>query len=826
MSTDADKNTKNTELFADVAFPAAVREVFTYSLPSEINDLKPGMRVWVPLRGTMSIGMTVRVHQKKPEFKTRAVSEVLDPEPVMDADMLRLTSWMHRFYYAGWGETIQAALPAGLNFHAQTYVRVTKKKRPKKLTKEENEILDSILNEDKILLKDARKRWQEQETGHLARLKKMGLLVYRDEPELRVKPKTELVWAVNPEVSETAIRSLFDEHPEPKRPKWVQALFVLSEEKIPLPDTTAALSVHPELTTYTLGKLESEGFLIKEEREAKEPVPDYDYSPDSISELNEDQQKAVTDIQTAIDEQSFSNFLLYGITGSGKTEVYIHALKHVLSKNRGGLVLVPEIALTPQTVRRFYRIFGDRIAVLHSRLNDRERMNAWEKLRRGEKQIAIGPRSAIFAPVQNPGIIILDEEHDTSYRQMDPAPRYHAREVAAMRAFFSNAVLVSGSATPSLVSLMSVTQGRTKMIKLRSRHAGAMLPQVKILDLKQYRYAMKGPVAVPLYEKIQHAIASGEQIILLYNRRGFANYIQCESCGSVAECPDCSVTLTYHKPQHHLRCHYCGYTSGVQIPHGECGEDPCTPKLMGQGTQLVEEELEEVFPDARILRMDQDTTSRKDAHEKLLSSFGRGEADILVGTQVVAKGLDFPNVTVVGVINSDTELAFPSYRNNERMYQLLSQVAGRSGRSAKKGVVFLQTRQPDHFTLKHAREHDFEGFAKKELELRKNLLYPPYSRLLTFRFKGKNGDLVRRCAETFTRIAQACNAENYPILGPSPDVIERIKQEFRWVTMIKMHPRANASHIEKYVDYIFENWENSKPEGSSAIRITVAHEMI
>lgn len=815
-------------VFADIAFPTAVREVFTYHLPDTkaFLHVSAGMRAWVPLRGTMSIGMIVKVHNNKPTFKTRPVRQILDKDPIMDAELLSLTEWIHRFYYSGWGEAIQAALPSGMNFTSVTYLQpaetVTKKQivTDSNLNKSQRDIALQVLEEGRYPLQDVYKRWGASASKYIRELTKREIVETWQRPELKIKPKTELVWCWGDDVTTDEVQRELS--PKKKLKKWEKALLFLSGSEL-LPANTSTLTAFQDLTTYTLSKLEQEHFLVKEEREVFIPEPDYSFDPKSISALNEPQHEAYKLITESIHKNEYASFLIYGVTGSGKTEVYIHVLKEALKQDKGALILVPEIALTPQTVRRFYKIFGMQIAILHSRLNDHERYDAWQALKKGKKTIAIGARSAVFAPVKNLGLIIIDEEHDTSYRQADPAPRYHAREVAAMRAYHTNAVLVMGSATPSLVSLANATRGKHRLLKIPVRHAGATLPKVQILDMRQYKGAMRGPLAIPLYEAVCEAIAGGEQAILLYNRRGFASFMQCEDCGLVVECPDCSVSLTYHKKLNQLRCHYCGYSQRAGHRCSGCNGSALKPR--GSGTQQVEEELEKVLEHARILRMDQDTTSTKNAHDTILTAFGKGEADILVGTQLVAKGLDFPNVTVVGVINADTELAFPSYRSNERMFQLLSQVSGRSGRAGKKGRVFLQTRQSDHFTLKFAREHDFEGFARHELSLRKPLLYPPYGRMLNFSFKGKDGTLTSKVAQAFTEALLRLGTD-YPVLGPSPEMIMRIKGEFRWSTMMKLPHDLKTGMISFLADKAFSEYDKIKPKSSSSVRITVSHEMI
>jgi len=805
-----------SDLFANIAFPTAVREVFTYRVPAVFSEkLTPGMRVWVPLQSHMAIGMTVKTHSNTPDFKTKEIAKILDDQPVMSAEMLELTEWVHRFYYASWGETIQAALPVGLNFQSEKYIRLAKQFQLPHLGIEK-EIIETILEKGEYSLRDAEKRWQNTGSKIINRLVKKGLLEIWEEPKVRVEAKKEKKWNWEESVTSEIVDKYWNQYTDGKQPKWVKALKELHDIGMPLRQSQLAGLEYVD--SYSLNRINKEGLIGYEKVPVRHEIPNLEYDPSKIKTLNVHQDYAFQRISQKIEEQKFQNFLLYGVTGSGKTEVYIHALKKVLEAGKGGLVLVPEIALTPQTVRRFYQIFGDNIAVLHSRLNQRERYEAWQDLQSGKKKIAIGARSAVFAPVHDLGIIIMDEEHDSSYKQDDPAPRYHAREVAIMRAYKNNAVMVAGSATPSMVSLHSVQQNKSVLLKLPSRHATADLPDVKVLDLKQYKNAMRGSLAIPLYLDIEKALSRNEQIILLYNRRGFASYLQCESCGHIVECPHCSVSLTYHKYQKNLRCHYCGYSRSVPYKCPNCGDHSVVEK--GSGTQQIEEDISKLFPEARLLRMDQDTTSGKNAHARILNKFGRREADILIGTQIVAKGLDFPEVTVVGVINSDTELAFPSYRSSERMFQLLSQVAGRSGRSLKKGIVYFQTWQPDHIAIICARKHDYDRFAEVEMEQRKQLSYPPFSRILQINFKSKDGTAVHKVAHIFSEcLIKAGN--NAPVLGPSPSAVIRVYNEYRWECLLKISPTNGAKVIEHLLNNAFQFYDSRKPRGASKVRITV-----
>ncbi len=798
--------------FADIAFPTAVRQVFTYE--TRDGSIKPGMRVWVPLRNEYAIGMVVRVHNQKPEFETRPIERILDSEPIMNDIMLKLTGWIHRFYYCSWGEAIQAALPVGLNFSSEKRLRV-KKGFKGEITEEELAILEEI-EEKSITLKDAEKRWRDGKgKTFLKKALQHGWISVWEEPRQKVDFKKIKHWDIKEGVDpETVLEGLTEKEQETK---WVQAFEKLTTMDLPLPNSE--LQEMDELfTTYSLNRIEKEGWIEAIDLPVKgDEIYTGEYDPEKLNKLMGEQEDAFEQIREALDSETFKSFLLFGVTGSGKTEVYIHALKHALDQGRGGLVLVPEIALTPQTVKRFYQIFGDQIAVLHSRLNEREKYEAWQSLKSGEKRIAIGPRSAVFAPVENLGLIVVDEEHDNSYKQYDPSPRYHARDVAIMRAHMEGAVTILGSATPGMVSVQAVKEEKHTLLHLPMRPTGTM-PEVSILNMKEYKSAMRGPLTVELFEATEKALERKEQVIFLYNRRGFASYMQCEDCGHIPESPESSTSLTYHKRKNILLDHYSGYSRRADSQCEMCGS--ANLKTKGSGTQQVEEQVQELFPEARLLRMDMDTTSGKHGHQNIYDQFLSGGADILIGTQIVAKGLNFPNVTVVGVINADTELAFPSFRAGERMYQLLSQVAGRAGRAEKPGVVYVQTWKPEHPAIKCARTHDFKTFARYELHQREMLMFPPYSRMIVFQFKSQSWSKVQTVADKFCDAMRMVVGEN-PVMGPSPSVIEWMNGQHRWEANIKLDRKYNAVAIEKLLNAIFAKYDSIKPKGAGAVRINV-----
>lgn len=772
------------------------------------------MRVWVPLRRQYAIGIVARLHNEKPDFATREIREVLDTEAVLTPELLRLCGWIHRFYYCSLGEVYQAALPAGLNFVSKKYVRVSDK-NPGRLPEPQAEVLAEIGSRKKFELNDAKKRWTGTSLNKaFSKLLKDGFIEVWEEPDLRVTVKKERAWAwAQGKSAETAAAFLKDSS---KKMKWEQALERLSV--LGLPVRNSELQTEEAITSYTLKKLESDGWIVPLQVEAVPEKPGLEFNPEAAHTLNPGQEEVFSVIRQSIERQEYTSFLLYGITGSGKTEVYIQALKRTLQKGRGGIVLVPEIALTPQTVSRFYKVFGDEIAVLHSRLTPSERLLAWKDLKAGRKRIVIGPRSAIFAPVSNVGLIIIDEEHDASYKQEEPSPRYHARETAIMRAVQNRAVVIMGSATPSMQALHMTAKGKAVYLELTSRHAGAVLPEVEITDLKQYKHAMSGSLSAALYHAVQEALEKKEQIILLFNRRGFASYMQCSDCGHIPQSPECSVSLTYHKQKNILLCHYSGYSRRADTVCEKCGSPNIAAK--GSGTQKVEEELGVLFPEAGILRFDRDSTTRKGAYSEILDAFGSGQADILVGTQLVAKGLDFPNVTVAGVVDADTELAFPSFQSSERMFQLLSQVAGRPGRGDKPGKVFIQTYNPETPALHFASMHNYKGFAAQEMAWRKALQYPPFSRLLLFELKGRHQKEVEQAAHLLAEVIHRVLPEGVA-LGPSPAAIAIKNRNFYWEIILKTDPARGENYIEALLDKIMEVYRTASPLSETRVRINI-----
>ena len=514
-------------------------------------------------------------------------------------------------------------------------------------------------------------------------------------------------------------------------------------------------------------------------------------------EINQDSKKNLTSLQQQVVDAVIHGsvehpFLLFGVTGSGKTEVYMHIIEHVLEEGKTAIILVPEISLTPQMVEQFSNRFGNQIAALHSALSEGEKYDEWRRIARGEASIVIGARSAIFAPLKNIGVIIIDEEHSDSYKQSDKNPRYHARDIAIWRAKYHHCPVLLGSATPSLESMARAQKGVYQLLTLQERVNGKRLPKVEIIDMNHEAKKSSSHLTVQLLNEINDCIDRGEQAILFLNRRGFSTFVTCKNCAETIKCPHCDITLTYHKSNRMLRCHYCGYATLLPKVCPNCHEEALSD--LGVGTEKIEEELHQLLPYAKVLRMDVDTTSRKGAHKKMIEAFRNHEYDILLGTQIVAKGLDFSLVTLVGVINADTSLNIPDFRSSENTYSLLSQVAGRSGRSEKSGKVLIQTFNPDHYAISFVKNHDYLGFYHEEMIIRKKLGYPPFYYLCYVKVSGKDASYLFQEALKIKRSLER-NLAHTIILGPTSLAIFRVNNIYRYGIILKYKREENLRDI-------------------------------
>ncbi len=730
----------------EVALPVPLFQTFTYALdPAAERVPQAGSRVVVPFRNKKEIGICLGPSDgSRLKQKPKRVIEVPDDAPALSESMISLCRWIADYYIVPLGVVLKTALPASL----------TGAERPT----------------------------PQRKTQRIVRLRDdLPTLIHRDKAFARA-PQQRAVFELLESVGGTST----------------------------LDHLLGSMAFSPSV----LKALEKRGLIgIDSEAVDRDPFALRIGEPARHHSPTPAQRDAIETLSAGL---AGDIFLLHGITGSGKTLVYIELLREIVDvRGQTAIVLVPEIALTPQTVDRFRAVFGDRIAVLHSALSDGERYDAWLALKRGDKRIAVGARSAIFAPLENLGAIIVDEEHESSYKQGE-TPRYHAREVAIVRAKNEGAITVLGSATPSLESWANASSGKYKLLTLPDRVGGGRLPSVEVIDLRRiptdYNAMAQGGVdygAVirePLHDAIVETMSRGEQSILLLNRRGYSSFIQCIDCGAVATCPHCSITLTHHRNPERLVCHYCLHKEEPRSDCARCGGRYLRQR--GLGTQQVERLLSERFPSARIARMDVDTTSGKWAHTRILDRVAAGEVDILLGTQMIAKGLDFPNVTLVGVVDADVGINFPDFRASERCFQLLSQVSGRAGRGAKGGRVLIQTRLPGHHAVRYAVAHDYVSFVREEMEGRVDPPYPPNVRIANIVFSGLVEDSVAKLAihagEWLRELIATRAEDEVTVVGPAPCPIERIKNRWRWHVLLKSAHPGELTRVSRYFMERFE----------------------
>ena len=795
--------------FAGVALPLALRQTLTYAVPEDLaGTLGRGMRVVVPVREREMVGVVTGLDVPAPRGPARAVIAAPDAEPVLDSGLLALAAHVSRYYVAPPGLVLRAMLPSALFSVGQPVVEV-----------DEGAALPAGGAGPALARLFGRRpggvplRRVRREAGS-AGLRLVRRLVADGAARVVAAPPRTATPERRERVLELAerVESLLErERLFARAPRQRQAYEALER----LGGRAAAEQLRAiGVTAASLGALAARGLVrsVAEPR-MRDPFADLPDSPPPAGPTPA--QAQAIGVLDALPPGGVA--LLWGVTGSGKTLVYLEYLRRVLAQGRGAIVLVPEISLTPQTVARFRGVFGDQVAVLHSALSDGERYDAWRALRDGARRVAIGPRSAVFAPVARLGAIVVDEEHDPSYKQGE-APRYHAVDVALARAAGAGAAVVLGSATPAVERWAEVERGAVRLVELPDRIGALPLPPVQVVDLRTAPLAA-GTGGVPWSEALDEAVAGalerGEQAMVLLNRRGFSTFVQCPSCGEVWTCPACSITLTYHRVPPLLRCHHCDHREPPPSSCRSCGA--ATQRFRGVGTQQVEEFLARRFPRARLARMDVDTTGQKWSHHRILEAVGRGDVDLLVGTQMIAKGLDFPRVTVVGVVDADVALNLPDFRAAERTFDLLTQVAGRAGRGPLGGRVVVQTRQARHPAVVHAARHDVRSFAAAELAERRDPAYPPHAALANLVLSGRSEDLVADAAVALgvwlRKLAAARPEAGAVVLGPAPCPIERIRERWRWHVLLKA---PDAARLTRLVGYAA-----ARSPGRQGVRLTV-----
>lgn len=790
-------------LFADVILPLPVPGTFTYRIPFELNEhIKCGQRVIVQFgKKKIYTALIRKLHQQIPQYAPKYILSILDEDPIINQTQFEFWEWLASYYMSTLGEIMNVALPQGLKLVSESSVVLSPDFEPDEIALNENEfnITEALLNRKKLSITDITKITGLQKTIPL--IKSMidkGIIQVEEELNDTYKPKLETFVCLHEDIrdDEQKMRDVFDELNKRafKQLQVLMALMNLSlngEEKV-TEVTQSELIKSVDASHAQLKALEEKG-IIRTYKKVRSRLNYKDATHEIQSiELSDDQQKALDKIQDSFQEKEV--VLLHGVTSSGKTEIYIKLIEEALKEGKQVLYLLPEIALTTQIIIRLQKYFGEKIGVYHSRYNKNEKVEIWGKvLDNGPDsspyQIILGPRSALFLPYENLGLIIVDEEHDSSYKQFDPSPRYNARDSAIYLANLHNAKTVLGSATPSVESYFNATHEKYALVELNQRFGGIQMPEILVADIKteSKRKSMHSHFSSFLLKHVDGALENKEQVILFQNRRGFSLRLECDDCDWIPECVNCDVTLTYHKKSNHLRCHYCGYSTSVPSSCPECNS---TKVLMrGFGTEKIEEELATIYPSASIKRMDLDTTRSKNAYQQIISDFENAKIDILVGTQMVTKGLDFDNVSIVGILNADNMLSYPDFRAPERSYQLMAQVSGRAGRKKKRGKVIIQTYNPYHSVILDVIDNNYLKSYKSILLERRNFNYPPFYRLVEISLKYKEYNLLNEASDVLARMLREQFGKN--ILGPEYPIVSRIKNKFIKSILVKI-PRDKS----------------------------------
>jgi len=787
-----------------VDIPAINHQGFDYKIPDPLlPGLQKGCRVIVPLGSRMTQGFVIAIHPETDiQSRIRAIKENLDVVPTLSEELIELGIWMSKHYSTHLFRTLQTLIPSALKTKAEQYFFAADEWSMLALNEREKAIFTWVARKQPVRQSALLDQFPTEQKL-IQQMVESGILSLKKEFKDRgTKKKTNVVKVkISPEKLLKAIAEL---PKQAQKQREILEYFLFHElEEIAIGELINDL----QLTRSSIQGLVKKGYLeIEQKVQWRDPYKGRDFQDKKV-QLTEEQDRVFEQIRTAYGQSSSKPFLLHGVTGSGKTEIYLQAIQYGLEQGKSSIVLVPEISLTPQMVERFKGRFGSNVAVLHSRLSIGERLDEWRKIQRGDAKIVVGARSAIFAPLKNIGFIIIDEEHESSYKQ-EEHPKYHVREIATWRASYHQAVLIFGSATPLMETYYRAINKEYHLLELSRRVLGRSMPTIHIIDMRdELRAGNRSMFSTKLQEMIEDRLQKKEQIVLLLNRRGYSTFVMCRTCGHVMTCPHCDISLTYHHVNQTLRCHYCGYEERSPQVCPECGSKHI--RYFGTGTQKVEEELSRRFLGVRVIRMDVDTTGKKDAHEKLLTSFRKHEADILLGTQMIAKGLDYPKVTLVGVIAADTILKLPDFRASERTFQLLTQVSGRAGRHQLSGDVIIQTYSPEHYSIQYTKEHDYHSFFQKELEHRKILNYPPVRKLILIHFSHENLPAVMKASERFVRQLKSNLPTDIEVMGPVVSPISRLKDRYRFQCMIKYNDETIIlPTIHQTISWINEEWND------------------
>lgn len=816
-------------MFADVILPLPLANRYTYLLPHEMEGaVQTGCRVIVPFgKKKFYTGIVIKVHDTAPEgdYEMKAVSEVLDAHPVVLPSQLKLWEWIAEYYLCTLGDVYKAAMPSAMKLESETLVEInpqwsTDNGQP---STTEQRVLD-LLSDGKV--RDLGTLQRESGASHaaVAGLLKKGAILVKEEVKRTYKPKTETYVRLTANFRSEKMLHLLQE--TLKRAPQQQALLKAFMDELRVTSdklqatsyklqatsyelqgrsgevkvSRKALLARGQATTAILNQLVKKGVFELYEcevgrlgKETTEILP--------LNPLNSYQQEALGRIEDCFREKSVC--LLHGVTSSGKTEIYIHLIEKALQAGQQVLYLLPEIALTTQITERLKRVFGSRLGDYHSKFPDAERVEIWQKqLSAASYDIILGVRSSVFLPFQRLGLVIVDEEHENTYKQQDPAPRYHARNAAIVLAARQGAKVLLGTATPSIESYYNALTGKYGLVQLTHRHRSIQLPDIQVVDIGELRHKrrMNGPFSPELLARMREALERKEQVILFQNRRGFAPMVECKTCGWVPRCKNCDVSLTYHKGLNQLTCHYCGYT--YEIPRACPACESTDIRHRGFGTERIEDCLQPLFPEARIARMDLDTTRTRQAYERIIHDFQQGETDILIGTQMVSKGLDFEHVSVVGILDADTMMNFPDFRSHERAFQLMAQVAGRAGRKHKQGLVILQTASKEAPVISQVVHNDYQGLYDDQLAERMLFRFPPFYRLIYVYLKHRDAALADTLAHETAELLRCIFGDR--ILGPDAPPVGRIQTYFIRKIVVKMEQTASINKVREQLHLVRE----------------------
>lgn len=797
--------------YADVILPLPLAQWFTYRLPKEyIHQVTTGSRVVVPFgQKKYYTGLVVKVYDRyEGTFDLKAIHMVLDSHPIVFPYQLSFWQWIASYYMCGIGDVLKAALPSGLKIESETWIELNQDFREEvRLSSEEHQLLDLLAVKPKQRVSQIENQWGATQLFKvLEQLMDKKAIQLREELQYNYRPKKEIHVALSKKWQlKHRLESLCEELKRaPKQQEVLMKYLELSgffRKEKPKEVTRKELMEETNSSTTVCKALVDKGIFTLQEKEVGRLVKE-DVEVEAFYDLNQFQQQAFNQILELL--QNKDTCLLHGVTSSGKTEIYIHLIQKALDEGKQILYLLPEIALTTQITRRLHRVFGNQLGVYHSKCSDAERVEIWKKqLSNNPYQVILGVRSSIFLPFRNLGLIIIDEEHETTYKQQEPAPRYHARNAALFLGAMLKAKTILGTATPSVETWYNASISKYGLVKLNERYKEIQLPEVIPVDIQELhrKKRMVGQFSPLLLAEIEETLQNKEQVILFQNRRGFAPMLECKTCGWVPKCEHCDVSLTYHKGLRQLTCHYCGSVYPVPFQCPACEEKDLRYK--GFGTEKVEDDIRQLFPEVAVARLDLDTTRNRNAYEQILSDFERGKTQILIGTQMVSKGLDFDHVRVVGILNADTMLNYPDFRSYERAFQLMAQVSGRAGRRGKRGRVILQTRNIEHPIINQVIQNDYCGMVKDQLNERKLFHYPPFYRLIYIYLRHQNESLVRKMAHHFANELYLTFGSR--VLGPDNPPVGRVQRFYIQKIIVKIESNSSIKQATELLHQIERN---------------------